>query len=79
MNLIQDINTKWKLFLYIVLPIINDMCPLKTFSIKQEKEARLTPQVIELIRYKDLALRLAKRWNEAKVIRNNCKKRLRHT
>ena len=59
------------------------MCPTKHFKIKQEKEPWLTPQLIELIKDKDLILKRAKKnknpdlWAEAKHIRNNCAKRLR--
>ena len=59
------------------------MCPLKLFKIKQEKEPWISNQLIELIKDKDHALKIAKKskdlilWAEAKRLRNNCTKRLR--
>ena len=59
------------------------ICPTKTFNIKQEKEPWITPQLIELIKDKDYALRKAKKqkdenlWKQAKQLRNVCTKRLR--
>ena len=63
---------------------IDDMCPTKTFRVKQEKEPWITPQLIELIKDKDYAMKKAKRkkedpnvWKQAKLLRNSCTKRLR--
>ena len=59
------------------------MCPIKTFRIKQIKQPWITPRLLELIKDKDQALKLAKRsknpdlWNEAKRICNACNNRLR--
>ena len=77
------VSEKWSCLQNIIRNCIDDMCPLKHFKIKQEKEPWLSNQLIELIKDKDLALRIAKKnkdpalWNEAKRLRNNCTKRLR--
>ena len=63
--------------------IIDEMCPLKLFKIKQEKEPWISNQLIELIKDKDYALKRAKKskdpllWAESKRLRNNCTKKLR--
>ena len=68
-------DEKWKEFETITRLCIDQMCPTKHFKIKQEKEPWLTPQLIELIKDKDLILKRAKKnknpdlWAEAKHIR----------
>ena len=77
------IDDKWKELENIIRNCIDNMCPLKHFRIKQEKEPWITPQLIELIKDKDHILKRAKRsknpaiWAEAKRFRNNCTRRLR--
>ena len=82
-NVLNTAEGKWKEFENITRSCIELMCPIKQFKVKQEKEPWITPQLIELIKDKDLALKRAKKsknpvlWREAKRIRNNCTKRLR--
>ena len=82
----NDSNTvtkKWECLLEIIKEHIDQMCPLKCFKIKQDKEPWISNQLIELIKDKDYALKGAKNkkdpilWAEAKRLRNNCTKRLR--
>ena len=76
-------DEKWSEFENIARSCIDKMCPTKYFRIKQEKEPWITPQLIELIKDKDVALKRAKKskdpnlWAEAKNIRNSCTRRLR--
>ena len=78
-----DIKIKWDILLTIIRTAIEIMCPIKSFNIKQDKELWITPQLIELIKDKDISLREAKKtrdpilWNEAKRLRNECTRRLR--
>ena len=64
--------------------IIDVMCAVKVFRVKQEKEQWITPPLLELIKDKDKAMKKAKRrgdpelWKTAKVLRNRCTKRLRN-
>ena len=59
------------------------ICPIKVFRVKQEKEQWITPPLLELIKDKDYAMKLAKMrgdpelWKIAKTLRNRCTKRLR--
>ena len=77
------VSNKWKEMLAIFYDCIDEMCPTKTFNIKQEKEPWITPQLLELIKDKDYAIKKAKKkkdpnlWNQAKQLRNSCTKRLR--
>ena len=76
-------NTQWKLFEQSISTILDEMCPIKTFRIKQVKQPWITPRLLELILDKDKALKKAKKkkklnsWNEAKRLRNACTNGLR--
>ena len=52
---------KWDEMERIIRKTIDDMCPLKTFKIKQEKEPWISNQLIELIKDKDYALSTLKK------------------
>ena len=77
------VTGKWTELLNIVNTIIDIMCPIKVYRVKQEKEKWITPALLVLIKDKDHALKLAKKrndpelWKVAKTIRNRCTKRLR--
>ena len=79
----DSVAKKWDCLIDIVKRIIDEMCPLKLFKIKQEKEPWISNQLIELIKDKDYALKRATKskdpllWAESKRLRNNCTKRLR--
>ena len=79
----NTVTSKWNVLLKIITNTIDNMCALKLFKIKQEKQPWITNQLIELIKGKDHALKRAKKrkdpvlWEEAKRLRNNCTKRLR--
>ena len=82
---INTVSGKWKEMLRIILKCIDELCPTKSFSVKQEKEPWITPQLIELIKDKDHAIKKAKRknkdpnlWKQAKQLRNTCTKRVRN-
>ena len=78
-----NIDTQWKLFEQNVLLILDEMCPKKTFKIKQIKQPWITPRLLELILDKDKAMKKEKKsrdnnlWIEAKRLRNICTNRLR--
>ena len=78
-----DVQIQWEKWLSIINNILDEMCPLKVFKIKQLKQPWITPRLIELIKDKDKALKDAKKsknlelWTEAKRLRNACTNRLR--
>ena len=80
----NDVTTKWDILIKIINDIINIRCTVKCYKVKQEKEPWIIPPLLELIKDKDNALKMAKRkkdaalWKEAKLLRNNCTKRLRN-
>ena len=83
-NLKNTVLEKWQEMMKIIYEIIDVMCPLKTFNIKQTKEPWITAPLIELIKDKDKAIKNAKKhknnpqlWKTAKTIRNSCTNRLR--
>ena len=63
---------------------MNNQCPLKEFKIKKLKEPWVTPELLEFIKDKDMALRKAKKtksdadWEIAKRLRNQCLQRVRN-
>ena len=79
----NTVSDKWKILLDKITFEIDKVCPLRTFKIKQQKEIWISPDLIELIKDKDRALKLAKKrrdpdlWTEAKRLRNTCTRRLR--
>ena len=79
----DTVTGKWEILEEIIRSNIDNMCPLKSFKIKQEKEPWITNELIEIIKDKDLALKRAKKrkdpelWKEAKRLRNTCIRRLR--
>ena len=80
----NKVSDKWQEMLKIIHKAIDQMCPLKTFKIKQVKEPWITAPLIELIKDKDKAIKIAKKrkddpqlWITAKRLRNNCTNRLR--
>ena len=83
LNTITDSQDQWDKWLAIIKGELDEMCPIKTFKIKQIKQPWITPRLIELIKDKDKILKSAKRsknpeqWAEAKRLRNACTNRLR--
>ena len=79
----NTVTGKWKEMLCIINDTIDSTCPVKVFRVKQEKEQWITPPLLELIKDKDNAMKLAKRrkdpelWRVAKTLRNRCISRLR--
>ena len=79
----QTVSDKWAVLLGKITLEIDKICPLRNFKIKQEKEPWISPELIELIKDKDRALKTAKKrkdpalWNDAKRLRNQCIRRLR--
>ena len=51
---------KWQEMVKIINNVINTMCPLKTFNIKQVKEPWITA-LLELIKDKDIAMKEEKK------------------
>ena len=77
-------SENWALLLDEIKTEIDKSCPLRHFKIKKEKEPWITPDLIELIKDKDKALKTAKKkrnvpmlWTEEKSLRKNCTRRLR--
>ena len=77
------VTGKWNELLKIIYDSIDNMCPVKVYRVKQDKEKWITPPLLELIKDKDYAMKIAKRrgdpelWKIAKTLRNRCTKRLR--
>ena len=74
----NTVSDKWKEMLNIFYNCIDEMCPIKNFSVKQEKEPWITPELLELIKDKDHAIKKAKKkqddpnlWKQAKRLRNS--------
>ena len=57
----QTVSGKWIEMLKIIQVAIDSLCPTKKFKIKQVKEEWITPQLLELIKDKDHAIRKAKK------------------
>ena len=63
--------------------IADDMCSIKNFNIIKHKDPWITPELLELIRDKDRALKKAKRtrsdndWHISKRLQNSCFSRIR--
>ena len=68
---IQTVTGKWNFVESTIRIIIDDMCPMKSFKIKQKKEPWITNNLIIMIKDNDLALKRAKKsknpelWKEA--------------
>ena len=79
----STVEGKWNQFIQIIRNKIDSTCPVKEFKIKQQKEPWITGPLIELIKDKDYALKMAKKhndpqlWIKAKRLRNSCTNRLR--
>ena len=77
------VSEKWNEMVNIIRNAIDTMCPVKVFHVKQEKEQWITPPLLELIKDKDNAMKIAKKrgdpelWKIAKNLRNRCTRRLR--
>ena len=73
---IQDPNLAWDFILDSFLPILDIMCPIQTFSIKNYRPDWVTPELVEQIKDRDHFYIKAKRdgdedsWNIAKHLRN---------
>ena len=73
---IECVNEAWFFSLDYVYIVIDDMCPLKSFKIKNLKDPWITNEILESIHDKDILMRRAKRsdnvndWIEARIARN---------
>ena len=73
---IPDIDVAWNYLLEIVENDIEELCPLKSFHIKNKKDPWVTNEILEAIRDKDTLLWRAKHtnkpedWEQAKRSRN---------
>ena len=78
----DDVDLKWADYHQTITNILDQMCPIKKFKISKFKQPWITPQLLELIKDKDLKLRKAKKSKltsdlvEARKTRNICTKRL---
>ena len=62
--LLDDVDLAWEFFITKIENIIDDMCPLRNFKIKNLKDPWITNEILENIHDKDLLLRTAKRTND---------------
>ena len=56
-----DPEEQWRNWLSIITREIDIMWPIKTFRMKQVKQPWITPRLLELIKDKDNALKMAKK------------------
>ena len=79
----EDPKELWNIMLENINNIADNMCPVKSFKVKKYRDPWISPEILEIIRDKDRALKRAKRtkldedWKEAKRLRNNCLGRIR--
>ena len=72
----NDPNKIWAILKSKISRAIDDLCPIRTFRVKEQKEAWITHEALEAIRDKDRALKRAKRsgreedWATARLLRN---------
>ena len=73
---IENVNDAWDFFVEKIYEVINIMCPLKEFNIKNKKDPWITNEILESIRDKDILLKRAKLsgddqdWAHARRARN---------
>ena len=73
---IKDPNVAWDFILRKVVPILDQMCPIRSFKIKNYRPEWVTHELIEQIKDRDYFYQKAKRsedqdaWNIAKHLRN---------
>ena len=73
---LDDVNIAWDYFISNVLSTIDNMCPLRSFKIKNLKDPWISNEILENIHDKDTLLRQAKRtqkendWKLARQARN---------
>ena len=74
----NDPDKLWEIMLLNINNVADWMCPMKNVNIKKYRDPWVTPEILELIRDKDQALKKAKRtkndqnWKTAKRLRNSC-------
>ena len=70
------VNQAWEFVLNQLMPILDDMCPIRTFRIKNYRPAWITAELIEHIKDRDYFYKKTKQdgsedsWNVAKHLRN---------
>ena len=73
---LADPGQAWDVILDSLMPILNDMCPIRTFKIRNYRPDWITPELVEQIKDRDYFYKKAKRegdadsWNIAKHLRN---------
>ena len=77
-------TSMWDFVINNIKSILNEMCPLKDFKIRNSGKPWITNELLEQIRDKDRALRRAKRssnpeyWKIARRLRNDCLRDVRN-
>ena len=61
---LNDVNIAWNYFISTVTTIIDMMCPLRSFVIRNLKDPWITNEILENINDKNVLLRQAKRTND---------------
>ena len=80
---LADPETAWDLVLDRFLPILDKMCPIRKFMIKNYRPEWITPELIEQIKDRDYFYKKAKQdgsedsWNIAKHLRNTTNANIR--
>ena len=73
---LEDPGVAWDYILGKLIPVLDTMCPIRTFQIKNYRPDLITPELIEQIKDRDYFYKRAKRegdtdsWNIAKHLRN---------
>ena len=77
----EDPEILWQIYKNDIRKILDQMCPLKTFTISKDRDPWILDELINEIKHKDYLLKKAKKsknrnhWIEARQARNAC---LRH-
>ena len=80
---IEDHNIAWEFILQRVKPILDCMCPMRKFKIKNYRPEWVTPELLEQIKDRDYFYQKAKQtgdqddWNIAKHLRNTTNANIR--
>ena len=76
---LEDVNDCWNIFIDRITEILNDICPVKSFSFNKEKQPWINQELLTQIANRDEAIKTAKRTGSpddlvyARKIRNQTK------
>ena len=76
---IENDNTAWEYYVSRIRSVIDEMCPIRNFVIKNRKDPWITNEILEKIHDKDRLLHKAKYqdWINARLARNNVNRNIK--